>query len=38
MGEISLGLNLEFVRDEDKTFEFGVEQAAKSYDHLRGLM
>ncbi len=28
MGKIRLGINLEFVRHEDKTFEWGVEKAA----------
>jgi sugar phosphate isomerase/epimerase len=28
MGKVSLGINLEFVRHEDKPFEWGVEKAA----------
>ena len=29
MGKISLGVNLEFVRHDDKPFEWGVEKAAE---------
>ena len=36
MGNIHLGINLEFVRHEDKNFEWGVAKAAElGYEYRR---
>jgi len=35
MGKISLCVNMEFVRTEDKPFEWGIEKAAElGYDYV----
>jgi sugar phosphate isomerase/epimerase len=39
MGAISIGINLEFVRHEDKPFEWGVEKAAAlGYDYVEPMV
>ena len=39
MGKLRIGVNLEFVRDEDKTFEWGVEKAAQiGYDFVEPMV
>jgi sugar phosphate isomerase/epimerase len=39
MSNILLGINLEFVRHEDKPFEWGVEKAAKlGYDYVEPMV
>lgn len=39
MGKILLGINLEFVRHEDKPFEWGVEKAAEiGYDYVEPMV
>ncbi len=39
MGKISLGLNLEFVRHSDKSFEWGVEKAAQfGYEYVEPIV
>lgn len=39
MGAIQLGINLEFVRHDDKSFEWGVETAAEiGYDYVEPLL
>ena len=39
MATISLGINLEFVRHEDKSFEWGVEKAAElGYTHVEPMV
>ena len=39
MGEILLGINLEFVRHEDKPFEWAVEKAAElGYDYVEPMV
>ncbi len=39
MGKISLGVNMEFVRHEDKNFEWGVEKAAElGYEYVEPMV
>ena len=39
MGKLSLGVNMEFVRHEDKSFEWGVEKAAElGYDYVEPMV
>lgn len=39
MGKISLGVNMEFVRHEDKSFEWGVEKAAElGYEYVEPMV
>lgn len=39
MGKVSLGINLEFVRHEDKPFEWGVEKAAElGYEYVEPMV
>ena len=39
MGQIRLGINLEFVRHSDKSFEWGVEKAAQiGYDYVEPMV
>ena len=39
MGKLSLGINMEFVRHEDKSFEWGVEKAAElGYDFVEPMV
>jgi sugar phosphate isomerase/epimerase len=39
MGKISIGINLEFVRHDDKPFEWGVEKAAElGYTHVEPMV
>lgn len=39
MGRLHIGVNMEFVRDEDKTFEWGVEKAAQiGYDFVEPMV
>ena len=39
MGKINLGINLEFVRHEDKPFEWGVEKAAElGYEYVEPMV
>ena len=39
MKKISLGINLEFVRHDDKPFEWGVNKAAKlGYTHVEPMV
>ncbi len=39
MGKISLGINMEFVRHEDKNFEWGVEKAAAlGYEYVEPML
>lgn len=39
MGKIGLGINLEFVRHEDKSFEWGVEKAAElGYEYVEPMV
>jgi sugar phosphate isomerase/epimerase len=39
MGNISLGVNMEFVRHDDKSFEWGVEKAAQlGYDYVEPMV
>src|ERR1043166_7433686 len=39
MGKVSLGINLEFVRHEDKPFEWGVAKAAElGYTHVEPMV
>ena len=39
MGKISLGVNMEFVRHDDKPFEWGVEKAAElGYDYVEPMV
>jgi hypothetical protein len=39
MGKLAIGINLEFVRHADKSFECGtIEQAGKSVDYLKELL
>jgi len=39
MGQISLGVNMEFVRHEDKSFEWGVEKAAElGYEYVEPMV
>ncbi len=39
MGKVSIGVNLEFVRHEDKSFEWGVEKAAElGYDYVEPMV
>ena len=39
MGNISLGINLEFVRHDDKPFEWGVEKAAElGYEYVEPMV
>jgi sugar phosphate isomerase/epimerase len=39
MGKVSIGVNLEFVRHEDRSFEWGVEKAAKlGYEYVEPMV
>src|SRR3990170_4433379 len=39
MGKVSIGINLEFVRHDDKPFEWGVEKAAElGYDYVEPMI
>ena len=39
MGKISLGVNMEFVRHDDKPFEWGVEKAAElGYEYVEPMV
>ena len=39
MGNISIGINLEFVRHEDKSFEWGVNKAAElGYEYVEPML
>jgi sugar phosphate isomerase/epimerase len=39
MGKISIGINLEFVRHEDKSFEWGVQKAAElGYEYIEPMV
>ena len=39
MGKVSIGVNLEFVRHEDKSFEWGVEKAAElGYEYVEPMV
>jgi sugar phosphate isomerase/epimerase len=39
MGKVSLGVNMEFVRHEDKSFEWGVEKAAElGFDYVEPMV
>ena len=39
MGKIGIGVNMEFVRHEDKSFEWGVEKAAElGYEYVEPMV
>ncbi len=39
MGQVSLGINMEFVRHDDKTFEWGIEKAAQiGYEYVEPML
>ena len=39
MGEIYIGINMEFVRSEDKSFAWGVEKAAEiGYEYIEPMV